>query len=204
MTDLETGLVDIHGKLYKTVALRVQEFRTDHPDWTISSKVLSAADIVQVKTTIKDHEGRVVATGHAEEERGRTNILKTSALETCETSAVGRALSFLSYSGTSIASAEELANALAQQKEGELVERLKAHNAAVRDHIESIVAIKAYLANEEYGLAYEAVEEIPQEDRLTLWISTSNGGIWTTKERAQMKSDDWAQARKDYHGGSNE
>ena len=66
------------------------------------------------------------------------------------------------------------------------------------------MAIKAYLANEEYGLAYEAVEEIPQEDRLTLWISTTNGGIWTTKERAQMKSDDWAQARKDYHGGSNE
>jgi len=134
----DTGTVEIHGKLYKTVALRVQEFRNDHPEWTIQSKVLSAADIVQVKTTIKDHEGRVLANGHAEEERGRTNILKTSALETCETSSVGRALAFLSYGGTSIASAEELSNALQQQKEAEQVDRLKAHNAAVRDYIESI------------------------------------------------------------------
>ena len=202
MSEQETGVVQIHGKLYKTVALRVQEFRSDHPDWCISSKVLSAADLVQVKTTIKDHEGRTVATGHAEELRGSTNILKTSALETCETSSWGRALSALGYGGTSIASAEELANALEQQKESELVERLKAHNACLRDHIESVVAVKAYIMNGEYMAAYEAVEEIPEEDRRTLWIAPSKGGIWTTAERAAMKSDEWAAARRGYHGES--
>ncbi len=200
----DTGTVEIHGKLYKTVALRVQEFRNDHPDWCISSKVLSAAELVQVKTTIKDHDGRTVATGHAEELRGSTNILKTSALETCETSSVGRALAFLSYGGTSIASAEELSNALQQQKEAEQVGRLKAHNAAVRDYIESICAIKAYLLNDQYELAYEAIAEIPDEDKLTLWIAPSNGGIWTTEERGKMKSDQWTAARKSYHQGDDE
>jgi len=202
MSEQETGVVQIHGKLYKTVALRVQEFRADHPDWCISSKVLSAADLVQVKTTIKNHEGRTVATGHAEELRGSTNILKTSALETCETSSWGRALSALGYGGTSIASAEELANALEQQKESELVDRLKAHNACLRDHIESVVAVKAYIMDGEYMAAYEAVEEIPEEDRRTLWIAPSKGGIWTTSERAAMKSDEWAAARRGYHGES--
>ena len=197
MTD--DGTVEIHGKLYKTVALRVQEFRSDHPDWSIESKLLSSADLVQIKTTIKDHEGRPVATGHAEELRGSSNILKTSAVETCETSSWGRALSALGYGGTSIASAEELANALAQQKESELIDRLKAHNACLRDHIESVVAVKAYLLNGQYDAAYEAVEEIPEEDRRTLWISPTNGGIWTTKEREAMKSNEWTAARKAYH-----
>ena len=201
MSEQETGVVEIHGKLYKTVALRVQEFREQHPDWSIESKVLSAADLVQVRTKIKDHEGRTVAVGHAEELRGSTNILKTSALETCETSSWGRALSALGYGGTSIASAEELANALEQQEEAEQVERLKAHNAAVRDYIESICAIKAYLMNDQYELAYEAIAEIPDEDKLTLWIAPSNGGIWTTEERGKMKSNEWTEARKNYHTG---
>jgi hypothetical protein len=154
-----------------------------------------------MKTTIRDSSDRILATGHAEEVRGSTNILKTSALETCETSATGRALSMLGYLGSEVAGAEEIANALEQQKELEQVERLKAHNAAVRDHIESIVAIKTYLLNGQYEAAYEAIAEIPDEDKLSLWIATTAGGIWTTKEREQMKSNEWTAARKNYHSG---
>ena len=42
-------------------------------------------------------------------------INKTSALENAETSAVGRALAFLGFAGTEIASADEVANAIKQQ-----------------------------------------------------------------------------------------
>ena len=198
MTD--TGVVEIHGKSYLTVARRIKDFRDKHPSYSLESEVLSAADVVQIKAVIKDEGGRVISTGHAEEVRGSTNILKTSALETCETSAWGRALSNFGLLGTEVAGAEEIANALEQQKEQEQVERLKAHNEALRDNIDSVCAIKAYLLNEEYEAAYEAVAEIPEEDRLMLWISTSAGGIWTTKERAQMKSNEWTAARKTYHG----
>ena len=200
MSDVDDGTVLIHNKTYLTVARRIKDFRDKHPDYSLESKVLSAADVVQIKAVIRDTEGRILATGHAEEVRGSTNILKTSALETCETSAWGRALSNFGLLGTEVAGAEEIANALEQQKEQEQVERLKAHNVAVRDNIESIVAIKHHLLNDEYGAAYEIMAvDIPDDDKLALWISTTQGGIWTTKERAQMKCDQWTEARREYH-----
>jgi len=198
---IETGTVPIHGKIYHTVAKRVSDFREMHPDYTITSKILSAADLVQIKASIKDPTGRVIATGYAEEVRGSTTINKTSALENAETSAVGRALAFFGLGGTEIASADEVAAALTQQKELEQVERLKAHNDAVREHIDSIAAIKVYLMNEDYSAAYEALAEISDDDRIALWLATTKGGIWTTKEREQIKSDEMAQARKDHHNG---
>ena len=196
----DTGIVSIHGKEYRTVAMRIGLFRADHPDWSITSKVLSAADIVQVKATIRNENGRVLATGFAEEIRGSTNILKTSALETCETSAIGRALAFLGYGGTEIASAEEVANAIAQQKEMEQVERLVAHNRAVEEHLESIVAIKQALALDNYEIAYEAFQELPDDALNALRIAYTKGGIFNTKETGQMKSNEWTAARKAYHG----
>lgn len=196
----DDGVVNIHGKQYLTVARRIQDFRAEHPNWSIESEVLSAAELVQVKTTIRDEAGKVIATGLAEEMRGSTNINKTSALENAETSAVGRALAFLGMGGTEIASADEVANAITQQKEMEMVERIKAHNSAVREHLDSVVSIKTCLAVNDYSTAYESWIEIPEEDRRALWVAPSNGGIFTTQERAQMKSDEMNAAKNDYHG----
>ena len=63
MTDMDTGTVEIHGKTYLTVARRIRDFRDKHPDYTISTKILSNADTVLVRATIRDHEGRTLATG---------------------------------------------------------------------------------------------------------------------------------------------
>ena len=57
-----------------------------------------------MKATITNKEGNVVGVGHAEEIRGsgyfptgdKRNIKTTSAVENCETSCIGRALSSLS------------------------------------------------------------------------------------------------------------
>ena len=196
----DTGTVEIHGKTYLTVARRIRDFRDKHPDYTIATKILSNADTVLVRATISDHEGRTLATGHAEEIRNATKILTTSCIETTETSAVGRALSYLGYLGSAIAGAEEMEIALEYQDQLAVVERLKAHNGAVRDYIENITAVKAYLLNDEYENAYEAIAEIPDDAKLCLWISTTDGGVWTTKERAAMKSDEWTAARHNYHG----
>ena len=51
---------------------------------------------------------RVIGSGHAEELRGSTNVNKTSALENCETGAIGRALASISISGSEYASANEM------------------------------------------------------------------------------------------------
>jgi len=105
--------ISIHGKEYSTVEERVQLFRKAHPDWTISTELIHHDDIsVVVRASIATPEGTLVATGHAEETRAASRINQTSALENCETSAVGRALAFLGLSGSgSIASADELLKA---------------------------------------------------------------------------------------------
>jgi len=111
--------VSIHNKEYFTVAERIDQFRKDHPGDSIVTELIGyEGNNVIVKAVIKDSEGRVIATGHAEEVRGSTMINKTSALENAETSAVGRALAFFGLAGTEIASADEVANAISQQAGG--------------------------------------------------------------------------------------
>jgi hypothetical protein len=112
-----TGIVNIRGKEYQTVALRVQKFREAHPTWALTSEVLFRdADCVVMKSIIADETGRVLATGHAEEYRKSSQINGTSALENAETSAHGRALAALGIGGTEFASANEVQNAIQQQQ----------------------------------------------------------------------------------------
>jgi hypothetical protein len=110
--------VTIHGKEYKTVAERVAAFREKFPNWSINTNLIDADDMrVSTRTVIANEEGRVVSTGLAEERRDSSTFTKTSAMEVCETSSVGRALAFLGgeFMGTEIASADEVANAIHQQ-----------------------------------------------------------------------------------------
>lgn len=114
----ESGVVNIRGKEYRTVALRVELLRDEHPDWTVDTNVLEfAGDLILVRAEIRNEDGRIIAAGHAEEVRGRGSINQTSALENAETSAVGRALAFLGYGGSEIASADEVQRAVSQQQE---------------------------------------------------------------------------------------
>jgi len=90
------GIVPIHGKQYKTVAYRVNEFRNLHPDYTVSTELVEANDtLVVMKASISNEQGRLLATGFAEEVRAASKINRTSALENAETSAIGRALAAL-------------------------------------------------------------------------------------------------------------
>jgi len=115
-----SGIVNIHGKQYKTVALRVSEFREAYKiddGWGIETQCYAVdAQTVIMRAIITDPQGRVVATGYAEEERSQRGINSTSALENCETSAIGRALSAAGFAGDdSYASADEIAQAISKQ-----------------------------------------------------------------------------------------
>ena len=112
-----TGIVNIHGREYQTVAFRVQQFRELHPAWTLLTKVLERTDeYVVMEAQILDEAGRLIANGHAEEYRRASSINKTSALENAETSAIGRALASLGIGGTEFASADEVARAVSGEK----------------------------------------------------------------------------------------
>jgi len=113
------GVVNIHGKQYKTVILRVNEFREkcgSADGWGILSDLLyHDAERVIVKAVIVDPGGRVVGSGLAEEYRNATKINQTSALEVAETSAIGRALASIGLGGEEYASADEVLNAISWQ-----------------------------------------------------------------------------------------
>ena len=113
----DSGVVNIHGKDYKTVAKRVNEFREAHGSkYAILTELVSMDEnIVVMKAEILDDKRDVIATGYAEEHRNASQINKTSALENCETSAIGRALANFGLGGGEYASADEVANAINQQ-----------------------------------------------------------------------------------------
>ena len=108
---------NIKGKPYVEVNERIKAFRRLCPNGAIITEMLSNADGVCVfRASIYDGEKNLIGTGTAYEKEGNGNINRTSYIENCETSAVGRALGMCGFGiDTSIASYEEVANAIANQ-----------------------------------------------------------------------------------------
>ena len=108
---------NIKGKAYVQVGQRIKGFRRAFPDWTVETRVLHmTTEMVVIQATIKDETGRVMATGTAHEEKQASTINRTSFVENCETSAVGRALGLLGIGSEQICSAEELLMAIQAQQ----------------------------------------------------------------------------------------
>lgn len=112
--------VDLKGKDYVEVNQRVKAFRMLYPTGSIKTKIEKLEDGVVVISAMCGYwEGDnfiTLATGTAYERENSTFINKTSYIENCETSAVGRCLGFVGLGiDTSIASAEEVGNAMRQQ-----------------------------------------------------------------------------------------
>lgn len=109
---------DIKGKDYAEVNQRIKAFRMVHPEGAIVPEIISLeGGVCVMKATVMDARGEVLGVGHAYEKEGSTFINKTSYIENCETSAVGRALGMCGFGiDTSVASYEEVANAIENQK----------------------------------------------------------------------------------------
>ena len=109
--------VNIKGKEYVEVNERLIFFRKTYPKFSLTSEVLEKTDkSILILASIINEDGRVIATGMAEEEKGSTFINKTSYVENCETSAWGRALGNFGIGiDTAVASANEVENAIVNQ-----------------------------------------------------------------------------------------
>lgn len=110
--------IDVKGKNYAEVNQRIKVFRMLYPAGVIETEILSVENgICIMKATIKDDNDHILGIGHAYEKENSTFINKTSYIENCETSAVGRALAMCGIGiDTSVASYEEVANAIENQK----------------------------------------------------------------------------------------
>lgn len=112
---------DVKGKEYAEVPQRVKAFRSLYPQGTISTEIVKIENGMCVIHAVAAVDGVILGEGTAYEMEGSSFINKTSYIENCETSAVGRALGFAGFGiDTSIASAEEVMNAQYQQKMGEV------------------------------------------------------------------------------------
>ena len=111
--------INIKGKDYIEVNERIKEFHNLYPNGSIETELIEMTDRFITKTNVipdvKNSERKF--TGIAYEKEDSSFINKTSALENCETSSVGRALGMLGIGiDTSVASYDEVANAIEQQE----------------------------------------------------------------------------------------
>ncbi len=113
----EIRTVDVKGKQYAEVNQRINAFRKLYPEGCIETELISNDNgVCVIKATVKTDGGKVLGTGTAYEKESSSFINKTSYIENCETSAVGRALGMCGIGiDTSIASAEEVSNAILNQ-----------------------------------------------------------------------------------------
>lgn len=114
---------DIKGKEYAEVNQRIKAFRMVYPTGSIITSMLSNEDGIcvfnaSVGYTTENGNVIVLGTGTAYEKENSSFINKTSYIENCETSAVGRALGMAGFGiDTSVASYEEVQNAIANQEQ---------------------------------------------------------------------------------------
>ena len=111
----------VKGKNYAEVAQKVQAFRNLIPGGYITTDIIRFdPGVVYMKSEVgfyaEDGRKVMLATGMAFERQDASNVNKTSFIENCETSAIGRALAFIGLgSESSICSVEELTSAIQTQ-----------------------------------------------------------------------------------------
>ena len=109
---------DIKGKEYAEVNQRIKAFRMVYPRGSIATHIESLENgVVVMSCEVKDEQGNLLGKAYAYEKEDSSFINKTSYIENCCTSCTGRALGYCGFGiDVSVASAEEVANAIENQK----------------------------------------------------------------------------------------
>lgn len=159
----EMRLTNIKGKQYADVSARVEAFRKVYPDGRIETQCVQDEDGRAVFiASCYDGDGRKLSTGTAFERQNDGMVNRTSYIENCETSAVGRALGFAGFGiVASIASADEVVNAIEQQT---ALEKISENEAlTLRGILKNDENVKIIL--DRFGAA--ALEELTREQYAT-------------------------------------
>lgn len=105
---------------YVPVSERLEQFYADHPEGRILTSIVEHNEetgfvLMRAEAYRQQEDAVPAATGHAYESRGDGYVNKTSHIENCETSAVGRALALMGY---------EIKRGVASREEMQKVERM--------------------------------------------------------------------------------
>lgn len=162
---------NIKGKEYAEVNQRIKAFRMVYPNGSISTEMKSNENGVCIFNAVvgyQDGENFILlGSGTAYEKENSSFINKTSYIENCETSAVGRALGMAGFGiDTSVASAEEVANAITQQDSEKIIDKKMVESlnkaiehANIKDDVVEIIL-------SQYG--YTSTSEIKIKDYMNI------------------------------------
>ena len=172
--------IKIKGKDYVMAHERVKEFHNLYKNGSIKTELIEMTDRFITKTIITpdvDNPDRFF-TGYAYEDIATNGVNSTSALENCETSSCARALGMLNIGiDTSIASYEEVSNAIKQQNNKPIpkdVNPLEDEKHPLEDEVKEVMG----------GVSVEDCgEEITfGKHKGKLWSEVDEGWLdWTTK-----------------------
>lgn len=161
--------ISIRGKQYAPVTERVKAFRNMCPNGLIETEIVSLEEgVVTMKATIMDESGQVLATGLSQEKETNGTINKTSFIENCETSAVGRALGFAGIGiDASMASAEEVALAITNQNKITKKEQETLKALVIRKGLEPEKTFPGGLdlTSEQYVKALDKLNKLPDIEK---------------------------------------
>ena len=119
----EIEKMKLGSKGYAPTNERIIAYRKVYPMGRIETTIEEIReDYVRTRTVVTDEEDNIIASGTASEtNNGKNMVNKTSMLENCETSSVGRALGFAGFGAdTAIASAEDMARNKERTKQYEI------------------------------------------------------------------------------------
>jgi hypothetical protein len=147
---------------YETVEERLVKFWKDHPDGQIHTKVLehtTARFIVEASIYRTEADIRPWTTGLAEETVQGRGVNATSALENCETSAIGRALANAGYATKGKrASREEMSKVKAKVEVQSIVQETKAKMAeTAKEYVP--VPVESDPWNQSFAAPVQTMEE---------------------------------------------
>tara|TARA_R100000426_G_scaffold86199_2_gene67195 strand:- start:75 stop:818 length:744 start_codon:yes stop_codon:yes gene_type:complete len=142
---LVDNAIELKGKQYLQVVHRVNLFRQNYGlAYSIDTEILvDDGTRVLMVAYIKDNDGRVVGKGHAEEIRNAGPVNRTSAIENCETSAIGRALANIGLAGNEYASAFEMGNIENKEEAVASQEKAKVSQEKLEDSKKKVKAIQS-------------------------------------------------------------
>lgn len=180
---------NIKGKAYVEVSQRILYFRTspEYRGWSMETELISYDDqSCIIRAVAKNPEGRIMAVGHAQEDRSSSMINKTSYIENGESSAWGRCLANLGIGiETSIASAEEVDMAIANEQN--LSARPQPATATRPAPQPQETRSEAVKADDVYQKALDYIRENPSKESFDKVIS-AKGKLFSEAQISTLKS----------------
>jgi hypothetical protein len=166
----EIETIKLGTKGYAQVNERIKAFRKVYPTGSIITQIEEIRDdYVRIRAEVRDETGSFLSIGTASEmltgDNKKDYINKTSMVENCETSAVGRALGFAGFGvDTAIASAEDIERSKEKNKTFEIY-----NNMYIRDE-EAKYVIKVVIGDlmRKMGVVKAGLSDVVEKE---LWTS---------------------------------